>query len=141
LSLPVATGSASGSFNVDVLVPAESPNPLDAVVFPATLVNIAVNPEEELSDGALSLPKHEESTVSATGGVATADEGRIEVTFSDQNLTQAATVDIGAPVGDDAPAASLSGQPFEINAEGNQTQQELDEFPDGVSIMTVMHGM
>ena len=125
LSIPVST--ASGSFSLDV------DTPLADAIFPIILVD---STQTVLTKGLLSLPLHEAFAVGEEGGSLSAEDGRIEVTFSDDSLPEDVVVNVGAPVGDDSelPEASLSGQPFEIEAHSEQGQEELEQFEGEIAI-------
>lgn len=122
LSIPVT--AESGDLLVDVQ------GALDTAIFPATLLNGT----DVLATDSLSLPKHEQFTAKKNGASLTADKGRIKVSFGKKSLPEDAIVNVGVPAGDSVPAYSLSGHPFEIDAQGAQSGEALSQFDGEVSI-------
>ena len=129
LTLPV-TGT-SGQFTLNAV------NPVDAISFPASLQDAS---GQSLADTALFLPKHEKFSIkknALTGaGQApiSARKGKIKVSFGTGSLSEDATVEIGAPAGDSMPDTTLSGNPFEIDAQSTQSKQDLHQFSGSISI-------
>ena len=122
LSIPVST--SSGDFLVDVQ------GALDQAIFPATLLNGA----DVIASESLSLPKHEKFTAKRNGASLSAEKGRIKVSFDKKSLPEDAVVNVGVPAGDSVPPYSLSGHPFEIEAQGAQSGQDISQFAGEVSI-------
>ncbi len=138
LTIPVAaTSPQTGSFILNVQ------DPDGDAVFPAILVvepveTLVNDTQKTLAETSLSLPKHERFNVKKDGPSPdkqfSARQGRIKVSFGAGALPEDAAVTFGAPAGDDAPLTSLSGQPFEINAQGKESKQALHQFSGEVSI-------
>ncbi len=124
--LPISAASPiRGEFSLNVQ------NPLDEAVFPAVLLDAAQN---TLAEASLSLPKHEQFKAKKDGSSFSAQKGRVKVSIPGGALPEDATVNIGAPAGEAVPAQSLSGRPFEIDAQGLATKQDLHQFSGEVSI-------
>ncbi len=139
LSLPVSVGDLSQTQGQGVVASGQFAlyvqNPLDNIDFPARLVD----GKQVLADFSLSLPKHEKFSVKKNKGTAepvsiSARKGKVKIHFGAKALTEDTNVEFGAPAGDSAPAESLSGQPFEIDAQGVQSKQELHQFADDIAI-------
>ncbi|MGC1377499.1 MAG: hypothetical protein WA821_14800, partial [Anaerolineales bacterium] len=116
---------ASGQFTLNVQ------NSVDNAAFPASLVDAS---GQVLDETSLALSKHEKFNVKKQKGSFSARKGQIKVSFGDGALTEDAAVEIGAPAGDAIPVRSLSSAPFEIDAQGTQSKQELHQFSGDVSI-------
>jgi hypothetical protein len=105
-------------------------NSTAAAVFQAVLVKNT----EILAKADLSLYAHEQFLVDQTGSTIQAEGGRIKVQFPNGVLPEKALVNIGRPSGDAVPPYSLSGHPFEIKAQGQQSEQELKQFSQEITI-------
>jgi len=123
LSLPVST--SSGQFTLSVQ------NPTDDVSFPASLLD---SDGKSLADGQLFLPVHEKFSVKKAGSNFSARNGRIRVSYGAGVMAEDATLEIGAPAGDAMPVRALSNQPFEIDAQGAQSKQDLHQFAGDIAI-------
>lgn len=124
LSIPVT--SKAGDFILSVQ------NPLGDASFPAVLLGAD---GETLAAGALSLPKHEKFKVKKNpDGVLSAENGRIKVKFGKKSLAEDVIVNIGTPTEDALPSHSLSGNPFEIEAQGVTSGKSLHEFDEEIAI-------
>ncbi len=124
LSLPVNAQNTQGEFKLNIL------NPMDSAAFTATLFNGS----QSLANTTLKLAKHEKFSGKKNGDTFSAEKGRIKVTLGKNSLPETADINVGDPSGDDAPTSSLSGHPFEIDAQGKQSKQDLHQFADQVSI-------
>jgi len=157
LTLPVTSDATGGQFVLDAQTPVSN------ISFPASLIStrrmshpasgsgggdISVS----LSDATLALPKHEvlptidapaagessaEQTISTTDGQTsiTFSAGALDGVAQDINgQPKVISVDVGAPAGADVPATSLSGDPFEINAQEVVSHDKLHQFSSDVSL-------
>ncbi len=124
LSIPAAT--TSGLFPITIQ------NPLNDAVFPVVLLDAA---GKTLAEDELALPRHEKFSAKKNAGSSlSAENGRVKVRFGKNSLSEDVTVNIGAPTGETAPMASLSGQPFEIDAQGVTSKTDLHQFADDIAI-------
>ncbi len=123
LSLPVT--QSSGEFELNVQ------NPQENMIFQANLTTGS----NSVAETTLSLPKHEEFDVAKNqDSVISAQDGQLKVTFDKGILPEDVKVDIGAPAGNTLPATSLSGNPFEIVAVGDESQESLHQFSGEISL-------
>ena len=124
LSIPAATTSG--------LFPLTIQNPADDAIFPVVLLDSA---GKVLAQDELALPRHEKFSAKKNAGSAfSAENGRVKVRFGKNSLAEDVTVNIGAPTGEIVPDGSLSGQPFEIDAQGVTSKTDLHQFADEISI-------
>lgn len=124
LSIPAA--ATSGLFPITIQ------NPVDDAIFPVVLFDSA---GKALAQNELALPRHEKFSAKKNAGSAlSAENGRVKVRFGKNSLSEDVTVNIGAPTGEITPDGSLSGQPFEIDAQGMTSKTDLHQFADEINI-------
>ena len=95
---------------------------------------VVLEKETALTDGSLVLTSKEEHEVKASGGEVLSEDGRVNIQFPQGAITEDATVFFGKPSGDAVPEHSLSGQPFEIKAQGKESKTEISRFNEEIGI-------
>jgi len=101
----------------------------DVVFYAALLEN-----DQVVAETKLLVPVKEKFTLDDKGGVVEADEGRIKIEFPQDALLEASSIEIGTPSGDAVPPYSLTGNPFEVKAFGEQSKEEQSQFSKEISI-------
>ncbi len=87
-----------------------------------------------LASASLSVPTREQFQMDQQGGSLTAMNGRIKVSFPADALSAQTLVQVGAPAGAEMPPYSLSGRPFQLNAQDMLSKQELHQFSAEIAI-------
>ncbi len=87
-----------------------------------------------LASASLSVPTREQFQIDQKGGSLTAMNGRVKVSFPADALSAQTLVQVGAPSGAEIPPHSLSGRPFQLNAQDMLSKQDLHQFSAEIAI-------
>lgn len=90
--------------------------------------------EKALAEMSLVLATKDQFTVDSKGGEIQDSEGKIKLSFPADTFAGQTVVQIGKPSWDEVPVYSLSGQPFSIKAQDNNSKANLHQFDREIEI-------
>lgn len=99
-----------------------------------TFTAILLKKEEVITQASLTLASKEEFSLRASGGELQSADGKVEVKFPLGAIKEDVLVQFGNPNSDTMPAFSLSGEPFELKAQGQTSKQALNQFETPIEI-------